>query len=115
MKKFLKFFMIVCALLFVSTSVFAAIDSTKVSTVTTYSLSFLFNAFGNYISAHIWATVFSIAFIVSEVMASVKWIPKNSICQVLWYILKAVADFFASKKKSTETTEKASTETTKKQ
>jgi|WetSurMetagenome_2_1015567.scaffolds.fasta_scaffold66886_4 hypothetical protein len=113
MKK-VKFLLIMCVLLLVSTTMFAAVDSTMVTTTTTYSLTFLFKAFGSYISAHIWATVFTIAFIISEVMASVKWIPKNSICQILWYVLKAVADFFANKKTSGDTTEKTTTETTEK-
>jgi|GEM_PF-3359309 hypothetical protein len=96
--KFLKFYLIT-GMLLVSTGMFAsAVDSTAITTTTTYSLSFLFNAFGSYISAHIWATVFTIAFIVSEILASVKWTPKNSVCQVLWWVLKAAAKFFASKK-----------------
>jgi len=97
MKKFLKFFLIVCAL-FVSTSVFAAIDTTTVSTATTYSLTFLFSAFGSYISAHVWTVVFMIAFIISEILANVKWTPKNSILQLVWAAFKAIIKFFASKK-----------------
>jgi hypothetical protein len=97
MKK-VKFLMVITLLLVVVPSFAIAVDSTAITTTTTYSLTFLFNAFGSYVSAHIWATVFTIAFIVSEVMASVKWIPKNSICQILWYVLKAAAKFFASKK-----------------
>jgi hypothetical protein len=97
MKK-VKFLMVITLLLVVVPSFAIAVDSTAITTTTTYSLSFLFNAFGSYISAHIWATVFTIAFIISEILASVKWTPKNSICQVLWYVLKAAANFFASKK-----------------
>jgi len=92
--------MIGCAFLLISTSVFAAIDTTAVSTATTYSLSFLFNAFGSYISVHIWSVVFMVAFILSEILANVKWTPHNSILQLIWAAFKAIIKFFASKKTS---------------
>lgn len=94
-------FLLTCALLLISTGMFAlTVDSTAISTTTTYSLTFLFGAFGSYLSAHIWAVVFTVAFILSEILASVKWTPKNSICQVIWYAFEAIVKFFASKKTS---------------
>ena len=99
MKKYLKFLVFTCAFLLISTGIFAsAVDSTTVSNVTTTSLTFLFDTFSSYVSAHVWTIVFLVAFILSEILANVKWSPKNSVAEYFWWGFKAFVKFFASKK-----------------
>lgn len=93
-----KFLMCLLAVAFVSIGVYAQIDSTAVSNVATSGITLLFDNFGKLISNNVWTVVFFVCFILSEIFAAVKFVPKNSVLQVLWYALKAIVKFFASKK-----------------
>lgn len=96
MKKFL--FSVLALMLVFCVSAFAQVDSTAVSNVTTSGITLLFDNFGKLISNNVWTVVFFVCFILSEILAAVKFTPKNSVGQVLWYALKAIVKFFASKK-----------------
>ena len=96
MKKFL--FSVLALMLVFCVGAFAQVDSTAVSNVTTSGITLLFDNFGKLISNNVWTVVFFVCFILSEILAAVKFTPKNSVGQVLWYALKAIVKFFASKK-----------------
>jgi hypothetical protein len=85
-------------LMLVCVGAFAQIDSTTVSSVTTTGLTLSWSVISSFLSTHVWTIIFAVAFILSEILASVKFTPKNSIMQVLWYGAKAILKFLANKK-----------------
>lgn len=97
-RKMKKFLMCLLAIVFVSIGVYAQVDSTAISTLTTSVVTLLLDSLGKFISNNIWTVIFFVCFILSEILASVKFTPKNSICQVLWYSFKAIIRFIAFKK-----------------
>lgn len=89
----MKKVILLLAVSFTATCIFAQVDSTVVTNVSNIGISALFSVIGKYILAHaIWFTLG--AAVVSEILAAIK-IPQNSIWQIFVWFVKAFLNAIA--------------------
>ena len=74
------------------------VDSTAITNITNNGAELIYQGVKSLFSDKTWQIIFFIGFVLSETLALCKKTPNNSVLQVLWYIIKAIANFLSSKR-----------------
>ncbi len=74
------------------------VDSTAVTNITNNGAELIYQGVKSLFSDTVWKIIFFVGFLASEALALSNKPKSNSVLQVLWYMLKALANFLSSKR-----------------